>query len=390
MTSKASLSATSSPVPGSGPSQLDLLAGLTSGHSGAPPVRANRSPTRGSGSVHSIQGICGRTYFESFEALAPAASDLLSSWESKLAGRLATIGSTESALIWRRKVTPAGHGIFRLARSTLLMNGTGCGGSLWPTPKAATAGPDFAKAERSSTGLSLQTAMAATSYWPTPKASAAGESSRSGDRANEPLIGGLMRGAMWSTPRASDGEKGAPRQEFSGGGQPLPAQIYANAETAMWVTPSARDFKDSEGMSSEGEQQDGDQIAIPGLEKRRQRVDQLPRQMVATESAMWTTPIAADGRGSGSRNAPGSKAHKGTSLSDQILTGSSTGRTDRGGATPSGSSATMGKRGAPNPVFACWLMGWPDELTSGALQAIQSFRSSRRKSSARSSTRKKK
>jgi len=37
--------------------------------------------------------------------------------------------------------------------------------SLWPTPKASAAGPDLAKLDRSSTGISLQTAVA---LWPTP------------------------------------------------------------------------------------------------------------------------------------------------------------------------------------------------------------------------------
>jgi len=38
---------------------------------------------------------------------------------------------------------------------------------LWPTPKASAAGPDFAKATRSKTGISLATAAA---MWPTPTA----------------------------------------------------------------------------------------------------------------------------------------------------------------------------------------------------------------------------
>jgi hypothetical protein len=46
--------------------------------------------------------------------------------------------------------------------------------------------------------------------------------------------------AMWSTPRASDGEKGGPNMSFGAGGQPLPAQAY---HTAMWATPTARDHK---------------------------------------------------------------------------------------------------------------------------------------------------
>jgi len=43
---------------------------------------------------------------------------------------------------------------------------------------------------------------------------------------------GLRTTAMWSTPRASDGEKGGPNQKFGAGGQPLPAQA-AQAHGAM-------------------------------------------------------------------------------------------------------------------------------------------------------------
>lgn len=36
--------------------------------------------------------------------------------------------------------------------------------------------------------------------------------------------------ALWSTPRASDGEKGGPNQKYGGGGQPLPAQAAQTAK----------------------------------------------------------------------------------------------------------------------------------------------------------------
>lgn len=58
------------------------------------------------------------------------------------------------------------------------------------------------------------------------------------------------------------------------------------------------------------------------------------------------------------------------------------------GPTPDGSDATTEKRGVPNPVFACWLMGFPDELIRGVLRATLSYRLWRRKSSRRSSKRK--
>ncbi len=43
----------------------------------------------------------------------------------------------------------------------------------------------------------------------------------------------------WSTPRASDGEKGGPNMTFGAGGTPLPTQA------AHWPTPAARDHKGS-------------------------------------------------------------------------------------------------------------------------------------------------
>lgn len=332
MTSEDTPNATSSLAPDCGASPLASPDGQTADLFGplAAPVSRSRSPARGSEPM--IQGICGRTYIESSVPPAQQDNQFLFLWESKLRARLGTIGSTESALIWREKKSPLGQSISRLARSMRHTNGTGSGGALWPTPKSSAAGPDFAKLDRSDTGPSRQTVMAGTSYWPTPKASAAGESSRSGDRKDEPLMGGLMRMAHWSTPRASDGEKGAPLQVFSGGGQPLPAQQYANA--ALWATPLASDVR-----------------------KHSENPETVKRRIGKGQQIALNAHLALNYA------------------------------TARSGQTQPGSSATTGKRGAPNPGFPCWLMGWSDELVSGALRAIQSYRSSRPKSSRRSSTR---
>ena len=50
-------------------------------------------------------------------------------------------------------------------RTMLALRTNGTGAGLWPTPKAAAAGPDYAKLKRSNTGISLQTAV---KMWPTP------------------------------------------------------------------------------------------------------------------------------------------------------------------------------------------------------------------------------
>jgi hypothetical protein len=223
-------SATSSQAEGSGPSQLDWLDGPTNASCGPAPAPVSRSRSREKVVAPTTFGICGPTSFGSSVPAGP-----LSSWESRLRERLAMVGSTECALIWREKDTPAGESISRLAPWTPPISDNASTGSHWPTPTVA----------------DVQ----------------GGRKTRSGDRSNEPLLNGLM---TWSTPRASDGAKGGPNQSFGAGGQPLPAQMH---QSATWVTPSARDWKDTPGMATVGP-------------NGRNRIDQLPRQMTAS----WVTP----------------------------------------------------------------------------------------------------
>lgn len=157
-------------------------------------------------------------------------------WEQRLKERLASIGSTESALIWTRSVTPQGFPISRLAVSTRHTNGTG------------------------------------------------------------------YTGSQWSTPRASDGEN----------------------------------------------------------------------RTLEMMKAYMPTPTVADVQG-------GRKARSGTRSSEPLLNGLCY-EMEPIGRTPLGSPATTARRGAPNPVFAFWLMGFPAEWISGALAAMQSYRKPRRKS----------
>jgi hypothetical protein len=166
-------------------------------------------------------------------------------------------------------------------------------------------------------------------------------------------IAGTM--GQWSTPRASDGEKGGPNQSFGAGGQPLPSQMH---QASPWVTPSARDWKDTPGMAT-------------ATEDGRSRLDQLPRQMAAAST--WPTPDASLG-------GPDPLTRK-TGLSTQTYMARAT--TAPSGPTPNGSSATTTRRGAPNPEFAFWLMGFPNEWVCGVLRAMQSLSRLRRPSSLR-------
>ena len=250
MTSEDTSERISSPAPGSGrspqtwPDGVDLF--------GQPLVPASRSQSQAKAPVETTRGICGPTSFDS-----PAPCGPLSSWVSRLQDRLASIGSTESPLIWREKATPAGRSIFRLAPWTPPIAASGSIGSPWPTPMAGT-----------------------------------------------------------------------------------PAQ---NGNNYAGNNDSIRRLE-----------------VILGL-----------RETPNGSKSHWPTPTVADVEG-------GRKTRSGARGDEMLLNGLLS------GVAPNGSNALTEKRGAPNPEFACWLMGWPDALTSGAWRAIASCRRSRHKSLPRS------
>lgn len=261
-------------------SQLDLLDGLTKDRSGPARARASRSASREKVEAPTTHGTCGPTSFASSVPAGP-----LSSWESRLRERLAMVGSTEFPLIWKEKATPAGRSISRLAPSMHRTSDSGYIGSQWPTPTSRD-GKDG-------------------SYTP-----------------NVPL-NGLLGRMVWSTPRASDGEKGGPNMAFGAGGQPLPAQ----AASASWPTPQA-------GTPA----QNGNNEA--GSTDFSRKIDVIEGLRETTNGA-------------------------------------------RSGMTQNSASAQTEKRGALSPEFVFWLMGFPAEWVSCALEAMRSLPSKRRKSSPR-------
>lgn len=406
------------------------------------PAPASRSARRESEPELTMIGICGPTRFASSEAIAPSGSVV-----NRFQERLATVGSTECSLIWRAKRTPAKRLMLRLAASTrpisetashgprkewpsqTLANATGgqssrsgdwkdeplLGGlmreAMWSTPTVIDAeGRGYQRDGRTGkASLTLPGQMDETrappeardrsAPWPTVTSLSFDQSHQPGTCRTMEKTRELMEGATWSTPRASDGEKGAPLQEFSGGGTPLPAQMYANdsvstrstpkasiagpdcakmdrsstglsLQTQMaavpdtgspWASPSARDWKDSAGMSTEGEEIRREDATLfePEMAINRQRTDQLPRQMVAAQT--WPTPDAA-----AMNHGPDPTANiaRRARLKEKKINGNGAGttlgaalvETEHFGPAPSGSIATTEKRGAPNPEFAFWLM----------------------------------
>ena len=195
MTSRASLNAISSQEEDCGPSQHASQVGPTIDLFGQGPARASRSRKQAGEPEQMIQGICGRTFIASLAPEGP-----LSSWENRLRERLAAIGSTESALIWRKAPMPEGQSISRLAPSTVLSNGTDCTGSRWPTAQARDGMPPHkpeyiaAKKAEGHGMANLNDYLALTARRPTCTVAdvTGGRKHRSGARSNELLLNGLL------------------------------------------------------------------------------------------------------------------------------------------------------------------------------------------------------
>lgn len=189
----------------------------------------------------------------------------------------------------------------------------------WTTPSASDGSRGGTGITDDMTGSSLPQ-LAKVAGWPTPTTNmttGAGEEGRGGGmnlQTAAPL-------ASWPTPQANDAEKrGVPTTETTGKAQAcLPVAV---PQLAAWVTPSARDWKDTPGMSQE-----------PGNRPSGQRrTDQLPRQAYM---AGWAT---TDGPAR-------------LTVSGEMLTGF---------------SARMESGGQLNPEHARWLMACPSQWARSA------------------------
>jgi len=225
MTSEASPSATSSPGSGGGPTPSASPGGPTTGLCGRARAPASRSRSQGKAPVLTIQGTYGPTFIASSVPSGP-----LWYWENRLRERLASLGSTEFALIWKEKATPAGALISQLSRSTPRTFASASTGSpaTWPTPNStvtdAKPRPPITTS-RKATDPQISTADVAVhlyaATWPTPTKAdgdgghTMGTASATGRRENGTKITVSLPGVVkivstWPTPTAqpsgTDGE----------------------------------------------------------------------------------------------------------------------------------------------------------------------------------------
>ena len=289
---------------------------------------------------------------------------------------MALFGSLEYELAWKHSAVPLGLPILQRRASARRISGNAFGG--WPTPDSSHHGslqPEkaLARVNSYSDGQPKRAAnledVAAISGWPTPDAHAMNvgadpekhlarlkdlkQKHGNGNGAGLTL-GACASMAGWRTPKANDAtsgpcfaKKGTKRGTQSlgteaalagwptpMGGSPGTENYNAAGNTdssrkttellAHWPTPSSRDWKDTLGMSTTGTNPDG---------STRVRLDQLPR--VAALALHGTTTTS--------------------------------------------SPAATEKRGALNPAFTLWLMGFPKTWMRAGCRAMARFSRSRKK-----------
>lgn len=346
---------------GHGHTHCAAQGGRMTAPSGQDPVPASLSVRQEKEKERRTSVTCGP-----LSSASSASADLTQFLASRLQALTALHGSTLYRLTWKQRTTPAGRSIPALRASAPRTSGSGCTGwptpcshgcphggpsqgmdrlpgaaqmSGWPTPRSATAGPDFAISNReNSGGISLQTA-AQFAGWPTPRSVESGHGT------------------------------GNPARAFNG-----KARIEDTVFLAGWTTPAARDWKDTPGMQTT--RQDG-----------RSRTDQLPRQAAL---AGWNTPAASDGNGGkrphpdttmSGRHPSGRKVNMGLASQTHIgFLETVPARLTASGELLTGSSAGMENGGQLNPELSRWLMGLPKEWDDCAAMVTPSSRRRQKRS----------
>lgn len=388
MTCEATPNAISSPDWGFGRTPSDVPGGMTSAQFGQALAPANLSHRQAKALGLETSGIYGQRSSTSSRSAA-----LKQFAESRLRARTDTLGSTLYKLTWKDWPTPFGRSFSLLRASAARTSGTGFGGSGWPTPMANTRersdetiakgiahrqeaygkstlpvylndirllaawptphvgtpqsmrgtgqDPETRRAQGRQVGLQDAVRWAG---WSTPKTATGGANSNREERkAGGPDLQEQARWAGWPTPQANDSEKRGSPSLTPGAQSCLPTAVPA---LAAWVTPSARDWKDTPGMATE--RPDG-----------KPRNDQLPRQAYLSG---WPTCRAEDSESAGARLGRG-VADTVTAVArlSRWTTTDGPARLTVSGEMLIGCSARMESGGQLNPEHARWLMACPSQ-----------------------------
>lgn len=254
-------------------------------------------------------------------------SDRLQSSVSRSLGRMEWSGSLEYGLHLSESDTPLGPPIFRLRASGRRTSDSGCSG--WPTPKSQEDGRTLEQYEA---------------------ARRRGYEARKGKTSGGPASaqGGLAIAAQlagWGTPSARDHKDAGPAFEADPSIVPVEGRLARQAALAGWATPTAN-------------------------EKARSDEFRAGREPNAREAlAGWATPNASDHKVGTSE-----KTSQPAALSRQAAMASGPDTTSSPAGT--GNCGESRPRGALDPAFSLWLMGYPWRwLESGRRAMAASTRS---------------
>lgn len=173
---------------------------------------------------------------------------------------------------------------------------------------------------------------------------------------------------FWSTPRASDGEKGGPNQSFGAGGVPLPAMA------SRWPTPGASRTNNDVGLGAAGAWPTI-RAAEAGAYQYSRGDKTRPVPTLTGAVSAWTTLV--DGLSSPPRRATGYGPPSRASICAAYRRYRATTclslraemralirmaiRAERAGQRRGFTRPSFRK--SLNPRFVTWLMGWPDHWT---------------------------
>jgi hypothetical protein len=159
---------------------------------------------------------------------------LQSCLENRLRARLR--GSVSCEVIWKKWDTPWGQCLSKPRARVRIISGIDIG--LWPTVTSNSPAKNYNEAGNSAGQVALRKIILA--LWPT----ATSRDWKDGDAnscKNVPvncLLGRAIHLGMWSTLRATDGEKGGPNMSFGAGGSPLPSQVSTECSSSNAPTES--------------------------------------------------------------------------------------------------------------------------------------------------------
>lgn len=364
--SEPSPNATSLPASEAGRSRLQEQVGLIIARFGREAVLASLSPRQAASADLLTSGTCGPT-----GTISSRSAALQQSLESRL--RPLLTGSDLCEVIWKPWTTPWGQCLSKPRARVRTISGTGSG--LWQTMVADDA------------------------------------MDREGGKVNSRGEPKPSAQALWATIRASDGEKGGPNMKFGAGGQPLPAM----AAQSTWATPASQEPGGTAEAALERKRKavaNGKSLGISITHLSHQVASAWPTPTSRDHKdgpfcpnvpvngllgrMVWPTPTSLSG-GSETSNPPGNSRNNNKIREHALAATWPTARANEstGAKVPegrqggmalksmvlSGSSAPTEKRGALNPEFVCWLMGYPAAWVSCGVLAMQSIRDRRQRSS---------